>query len=268
MAEAQSISPKVIEPPRRAILLGASNLTRSLATVVPTAEHVWGSPLEVLAALGHGRSYGMTSRVLGRSLLGIKHCGLWESLDRSPPAPTAALITDVGNDLLYGAAPELILEWVAECFDRLASRSARTTITLLPIASTAAMSDWFYFLLRTCTYPKCRLSRSTVLERAEKLNAGLKLFAAARGAACVELSASWYGLDPIHIRRGAWQAAWSTILGAWSETPTRAPRSRGSLRRWLDFKRLAPEKKWHFGREFTAIQPAARLRSGTTIALY
>ena len=76
-------------PVRRVVLLGASNLTRGISTVVATAQRVWGQPLEVLAALGHGRSYGIESRVLGRRLPGILNSGLWEALDRSPASPTA-----------------------------------------------------------------------------------------------------------------------------------------------------------------------------------
>ena len=43
---------------RRVVLVGASNLTKGIGTVLPLAEQIWGSPLEVYAALGHGRSYG------------------------------------------------------------------------------------------------------------------------------------------------------------------------------------------------------------------
>src|SRR5438270_1664562 len=103
--------------PRRVVLLGASNLTRGISTVVETAQAVWGSPLEVLAALGHGRSYGLRSRVFGRELPGITGCGLWGDVAARGPAETAALVTDIGNDLLYGASVPTILGWVAESLD-------------------------------------------------------------------------------------------------------------------------------------------------------
>jgi hypothetical protein len=71
-------------------MLGASNLAIHLPTVVETAARLWGRPLDLLAAIGHGRSYGMTSRVMGRVLPGILQCGLWDDLARRPPAETAA----------------------------------------------------------------------------------------------------------------------------------------------------------------------------------
>src|SRR5262245_2033911 len=81
----------------RIVLLGASNLTRGISTVIETAGSILGRPLEVLAAFGHGRSYGMSSSVLGRSLPGIVDCGIWQSLAARPPVSTSALITDIGN---------------------------------------------------------------------------------------------------------------------------------------------------------------------------
>ena len=62
--------------------------------------------------------------MLGRELPGITTCGLWDALAARPPARTAALVTDVGNDLLYGAPVAAILDWVAECLDRLAAQCA------------------------------------------------------------------------------------------------------------------------------------------------
>ena len=37
-------------PPRRVVVLGASNVTRSLSTIVETACRLWGRPLDMLLA--------------------------------------------------------------------------------------------------------------------------------------------------------------------------------------------------------------------------
>jgi len=65
----------VPNPSRRVVFLGASNVVRAISTIVETAELSWGLPLDVLAACGHGRSYGRTSCVLGRSLPGSCSAG-------------------------------------------------------------------------------------------------------------------------------------------------------------------------------------------------
>src|SRR5947207_14876376 len=86
----------------RVVALGASNLTRGLRIVVSTARQTWGPDIEIFGALGHGRSYGADSRVFVRRLPGILQSGLWRDLAARPPVPTRALVTDVGNDILYG----------------------------------------------------------------------------------------------------------------------------------------------------------------------
>src|SRR5438552_19189250 len=87
---------------RRVILLGASNLTRSFPTVVATVRQTWSEPVEIMAAMGHGRSYGEDSSFLGRKISGIFPCALWQDLQNRSRLPAVALLTDVGNDLLYG----------------------------------------------------------------------------------------------------------------------------------------------------------------------
>src|SRR3954465_11577323 len=99
-------------PTRRVILLGASNLTRSFPTVVATVRQTWPEPVEIMAAMGHGRSYGQDSSVLGRKISGIFPCALWQDLQNRRRLPTSALVTDIGNDMLYGIPPNQILNWV------------------------------------------------------------------------------------------------------------------------------------------------------------
>jgi hypothetical protein len=254
--------------PRRVVLLGASNLTRGISTVVETAQAVWGSPLEVLAALGHGRSYGLRSRVLGRELPGITSCGLWGDLAARGPAETAALVTDIGNDLLYGASVPTILGWVAESLDRLMPLGARTVMTLLPLASVETLSQWRFKIARTCAFPKSRAQFDEILHQARELNAGLARLAAERNVRIVEQRGAWYGFDAIHIRLRHRRAAWSEILAPWSDAPSAAPTARGSLTRWLYLRSLPPLERRLFGRARRAAQPSGRLRDGTTIALY
>jgi hypothetical protein len=264
--------------PRRVVLLGASNLTRGISTVVETARRVCGSPLEILTALGHGRSYGMTSSVLGRRLPGILQCGLWDALAALPPAPTAALVTDVGNDIVYGASVETILSWIDECVSRLEAnmrsaglagdRQLPIVLTLVPRESLAAISKWRFTLVRSLAFPGCRLSRNAAISRAESLDEGLQAIAARRGLHTMRPRIEWYGFDPIHIRRRHWSPAWSEILSPWNApTSDRIP-LRASPARWLYLRSRAPLRRTVFGIEQRAAQPSGRLRDGTTIAIY
>jgi hypothetical protein len=255
-------------PRRRVILLGASNLARGLSTAVATARSIWGGPLEILGAFGHGRSYGVRTALLWRELPGILECGLWEALGRRPQAPTAALVTDVGNDLLLDVPAAETAGWVEACVDRLLGAGARVVLTPLPLCSVSNLSPLRFLLLRSVLFPGCRLGLETVQERARDLDERLRTLARTRGLSLVEHRAEWYGFDPIHIRRSHRPRAWHELLAHWSDAPHSAGVVRGSLRRWLALWRLAPERRWLFGRERCQEQPAGRLADGTTVALY
>jgi hypothetical protein len=257
-----------LNPINRMVLLGASNVARAFPCLVEVASQLSGRRLEILAALGHGRSYGMRSRFLLRELPGIVECGLWSELDRRPTAPTAALVTDVGNDLLYGVPVPQIASWVESCLDRLRSAGARIVLTALPLCTIERISPKQYLMLRSILIPRCRLPRDTVLDRARQLDRRLRDMAHKHEIALVEHRPEWYGFDPIHLRRRSFPTAWPEILSVWVN---RAPPSAATLLSlWhrLRLRLLPPERRWLLGRERYCMQPAGRLPNGTTIALY
>src|SRR3569623_1510889 len=191
-------------PARRVVLLGASNLTRGISTVVETSAKVWGRPIDVVAALGHGRSYGMDSTVLGRTLPGILQCGLWQALQQRPQAQTAALVTDIGIDLFYGAAGEQVADWVEQCLDRLARYEAKIIITRLPVCNLPHNRTWQYAIVRSVLIPSCRLPLEENPERACDLDDRINRMARERNCTLLEPRAEWYGFDPIHVKLRHW----------------------------------------------------------------
>ena len=248
----------------RVVALGASNLTRGFHTVVTTARAAWGPEVEVLAALGHGRSYGVHSTFLVRKLPGILECGLWRQLGRSAALPTRALITDVGNDILYGYSAQQTLDWVGEALVRLLRFTRDIVLTDLPIDSIRRSSRAKFYALRSLYVPSCRLSYERLLETAERVNAGLAGLAADRGARFCHLHESWYGFDPIHIRPALWREAWQEILGG----PRAAVDRRASGAEVLRVYLMRPERRWLFGVEQATPQVGTRLPSGARIWLY
>jgi hypothetical protein len=248
----------------RIVALGASNLTRGFQTVVGTARSVWGPDVEIFAALGHGRSYGATSRFVVRSIPAILTSGLWSELERHPPKATRGLITDVGNDILYGFSVERTLGWVEESLVRLRGMTQDIVLTDLPLASARRLSTLKFLAFRTVLVPSCRLSLAQVLDRAERVNEGLAQLAATYGASFFRLDPSWYGFDPIHIRPWLWRTAWRQILGVRPETTS----SRGSAMESLRLYLMRPERRWLFGREQFTPQSGVVLRSGGRVWLY
>jgi len=203
-------------PTLRAVLLGASNLHHGLRSWIGQLARSTGGPVEAWVAAGRGRSYGMASRFcFVRRLPGIVQSPLWEEIAALPQVPTLALITDVGNDLLYGAPVESILRWVETCLDRLAALEARTVVTLLPLARIERLTSAQFLAFLTLFFPGRRASWEGTLQRARALNAGLAELARGRGAAILAPPPDWYGLDPIHIRRDRLGSAWGAVLDGW-----------------------------------------------------
>ena len=214
-----------------------------------------------MAALGHGRSYGADSHFVVRTLPGILQSGLWRKLETAAPVPTRALVTDVGNDILYGYPVEQVLEWVDEALGRLRRYTDDIVLTDLPLGSARHLSRLKFYAFRSVVVPSCRLSLGEVLERAEQVNAGLATLAANRGGRLFRLAPSWYGVDPIHIKPALWRTAWSEILGVERAHGRSAAES---VRLYL----MRPARQWLFGVEQVTPQAGTVLPGGGRVWLY
>ena len=251
------------------ILLGASNLTISFPLVLRHLQRGLERPVQVFAAMGHGRSFGMWTRVLHRSLPGIVHCDLWEALRRDvgPGQRNFALITDIGNDLMYGAPVPQIADWIETCLRRLGEHRAEVAMTLLPMASIRRLGTVHYTCARTLLFPRCRICWPEMRQRVHDLHERIEGLARRYNARVIEPPGAWYGLDPIHIRSAHRPSAWREILSAWPGfNGTTAP-GRLDLRTQYRVRVLRPALRRVFGRDQATPQPALRL-DGLSVALY
>lgn len=254
----------------RVVLLGASNLAMSLPAVIATAQQAVG-PAACLIADGFGRSYGVTSRVLGRKLPGIVPCGLWDVLRQPAAAPTPrtfALLTDIGNDIGYGHDAATILGWVDLCLARLADAPhTRIVITDLPRHTLSALSEWRFQLIRALLFPTRRLMLRDVLATVDAVSAGLQALAAKYEARLVRVDPAWYGFDGIHIRRRHHAVAWAHLLASWTDRPI-TPVARPPLAQRWRLNWLTPAERALFGILQRGPQPAMTLSNGSTLSLY
>ena len=231
------------------------------------ARGIVGAPADFFIAMGHGRSYGQRSSLLGRRLPGITECGLWEALGKVN-APTSALITDIGNDVIYGVPVQTILKWVIQCVDRLQEIQATIVVTLPPMASLEKLTPWRFRVARSLLFPGRRITLDDTLDRTRTLHAGLGSLGGRPGLTVVEPEGRWYGLDPIHPRRRFLAKAWQQALGPWAADATEPPRARLSPRRWLRLRTITPQQWWLLGRELGQDQPSGQLGDGTSFWLF
>ncbi|ALQ52099.1 SGNH/GDSL hydrolase family protein [Nitrosomonas ureae] len=204
-------------PKNRLVLLGASNLTLSLRLTIHLMQQRLGGPSEILVALGHGRAYGTFTQMLWRGLPGMTNCDLWRQLDSIEIHPTYALLTDIGNDILYGLPPQQILRALEWCINQLQNHSAQIVVTNLPITSIKSLSERRYIFFRNIFYPSCQLSRDETINRAEVVHHGLVDMAAQWHFKLYEQEPDWFGLDGIHVNYWQRKAYYQDILRQFSD---------------------------------------------------
>ena len=254
----------------RVVLLGASNIALAFPQIVRRLSAGLPGPLEIFAAFGHGRSYCTWSRVLFRRLPGIDRCGLWADLEWAAterPSRTLALLTDVGNDLIYGSASEVLERHLLKCLTALAPYQPELVITRLPLASIERLSALRYHSTRAIFFPKTRVSWPDMLERARETDRVLSELGNRFSARMIDQPLAWYGFDPIHIRQRKRAEAWQTIFSGWPSYDGTRPLPRWSRRKMMRVRLAAPAERLLFGRRQTTSQPALATND-LTLRLY
>jgi hypothetical protein len=258
------------------VLLGASNLTRALPQVLSlTREPIdpagRSAPARYLIAAGHGRSFGLYSRVLGRGLGGILQSGLWSAIDRGAGtcSPLRALITDIGNDIAYGQSVDDIAAWIEQCIVRLQSYEARIVLTELPLASLQTLSPWRFQQIRAIFFPSNQRSLAETLDAVQALNNALRQLADRYRLPLVVQPPEWFGWDPVHIRRAELRSAYRAILAPFLDPVAQTDHSYAvPLATRLRLQLTPPETQDFLRWRQQCRQPALMLKDGTTLAFY
>lgn len=201
----------------RAVVLGASNVSIGYRTICRLLLNSSEDPLEIFTASGHGRSYGLWSRFLFRGLPGITQSGLWDRLQLEMEVKEhtriSGLLTDIGNDLIYGVEVDQILEWVQDCLDRLTQLEASITVTELPMEPLLKLSSARYEMTRRIFFRGKSLPWKEMKSRIISLNENLLRLTGDYDIRMVKPKPEWYGFDPIHMKWGSRAQAWKEILG-------------------------------------------------------
>jgi len=253
------------------VILGASNVSRGLPRLSAALRSRVDVPVDLFVAAGHGRSYGANSRVWMRRLPSILWCGLWRALDRegigADGGRTVALVTDVGNDLLYGFPPEQVAAWVREAVGRLVDRGAKVALTRIPLEAVNRVGPGRYRALKTLFVPGCPLSIEGIHSAAAELDGRIAELAASAGLATIDQPGAWYGFDSLHPRRRHLDTLWHHACDAWGLPPAQRP-MRAGLREWAGLGRRAAEVR-QLGRQMRYTrQPIRRYADGGWVALY
>ena len=255
----------VSSPVACAVVLGASNLTLAWPRLLSLVCQRFSTPVHVYTAHGMGRSYMLERTGFAMSRLpGILHCGIWAALPRLDDAVTPyALVTDVGNDLVYGCDPADVVAAAKESVQRLRkwNPGCRIVLTRPPVESLHGLGRLRFLLFRSVLFPFSRLTLEIVRQKTLELDERLALLAEQNAVHIVRPNLEWYGLDPIHIRRRCQRRAFTKMLNPWDTqvcAESIAPR--------VSLSRPTAELRWMLGTEHRTRQPSIDGGGGSVFA--
>jgi hypothetical protein len=258
-----------VAPQARLVVLGASNVARGIRNIVLIARGLEQKPVEVVTAMGHGRAYGVSTWAPFRRLPAIIECGLWPALAQHNHLPTRVLVTDIGNDLVFGQSPAMLMANVRSCVDRLRSHSTHIMLTTPPVESIRQLSPWKFQLFRRLLFPKATITLSEAQHNAESLHELIQRYCESEDLKLYRVPMKWYGFDPIHIRSTQQHQAWNDLLSALHKKNIVIPKIFfQTFNAWKSLRSLLPEQSVVSRGMRHVTQPSAQLNDGTRVSFY
>lgn len=225
------------------ILLGASNLARGYHALKDyLTKNVAPQTLKVYAACGPGRGYGCWGGMFNVSYPPLVESPLFERVRTRlrPGSRGVALVTDIGNDLLYGMDADSLITTLKTVFKRLENLNAEIYMTTLPVYFERDVPAMVYYPIRTFLYPKSRISRKEAIDGVRRINAFLKEIQSPRIHLIPPLD-EYLGWDHVHFGWIHSAEAWNRMgehllsgLGVRPHRTIRFPRMLISYRAYLN----------------------------------
>ncbi len=206
-------SPLNPDPPVLLVLLGASNLSRgcfALARHMKACLHP--RKVDVVIACGPGRAYCTSGGLLNVVYPPIHSSDIFETAHKKSESGyhVVALVTDVGNDIMYDVPPEQVIETIQQIFTRLQSMNAEIFYTTLPAIFEKGVHPFIFYMLRSLLFPHSRVSYNEATAGIIKVNQFLREFAS-RHCHLIPDMDRYLGFDEIHYGWLRAHHAWSHV---------------------------------------------------------
>ncbi len=196
------------------ILLGASNLSRAYHGFVKYLERcLHPRPVRFLNALGPGRGYCAPGGVLNIVYPPIGACGILDKACMAREEPILALVTDIGNDIMYDIPARQIIDRLDKLFAKLKARNAVVLATLIPRYLEKEMDDFHFRCLRAAFFPNSQVEMLSATAAVREINSFLQSEAAGRITLISDLE-DFYWFDKIHFSPIKMHKAWTRIAKA------------------------------------------------------
>lgn len=191
--------------------------------IVNLACQTTSGSIDLVTAQGMGRAYVTASS--GFAFLrspGILKSGLWDALPEmnADPSPSV-LLTDLGNDLLYGRSVQQVLAGAADCVMKIRSWNSNADIVVTgpPLESVLKLQAVRFQVFKRLLFPFSKLTMADVKKATEELAEGVSLLAASQNVKLFVPNEQHYGLDPIHTRKRHRKDVFRSMFCLWEEPP-------------------------------------------------
>lgn len=167
----QTVSPYLF------VLMGASNLARGYSALTKCLVRCLAPhPIEILHAMGPGRGYCARGGIFNITYPPIRSSGILRSArGRAQRArKVIALITDIGNDIMYDVPVSDLISCLDDLFQELDAIGAEIFVHPIPLDFSEDFSERQFRILRSIFYPNSAIDYKRARESVEAVNKFLR----------------------------------------------------------------------------------------------
>ncbi len=195
------------------ILLGASNLARAQFGLNHHFEKSFPNLISTSIASGPGRAYCVSGGIFGLNYPPLKtseiiNAGREKS---SNYRQTISLISDIGNDIMYGVPVQKLIQDLEKSILNLSEFCSHVFTIPIPCKKIETLSDWQINALKKILFPKCELSPEKIISSIQTVNQFLSELNTPKFTLlktmddCIGWDRAHYGISKMHI-------AWTKII--------------------------------------------------------
>jgi hypothetical protein len=162
--------------------------------------------------MGPGRGYISQGGIFNVIYTPILHSGVLEAVSNTKNQKVVALITDIGNDIMYGIPAEKIIGGLKSIFDELNKLEANIFITTIPVDLKKDISEFYFHILRKFFFPRSTVEYNRAWEAIQSINTFI-LQPLNKNIIVIDEMNEFCGVDKIHFSLLKSCSAWSHIAG-------------------------------------------------------
>ncbi|KMP12685.1 hypothetical protein UR09_00375 [Candidatus Nitromaritima sp. SCGC AAA799-A02] len=169
------------------VFLGASNLARAFSGLTHCLTRALSPrPAEFIHAMGPGRGYIAEGGIFNAVYPPILDCGILEAADKkaSHYESIMVLVTDIGNDIMYGVPPEKVVSGLQTLLGTFGEMGANIFITAIPVDLERDVGESYFHILRHIFFPKSRVEYLQAVEAVRAVNRSIKETGSEKKSGC------------------------------------------------------------------------------------